>query len=190
MQASQSDIDLMQRLVQRDQTALAALYQLYGSLVYSLALRVLQDASLAEEITQDAFLEVWNRPESWDPAKGRLSSWLLTLTRYTAIDRLRRERRQLDAVSHPLDDGLEQLPSTEEHAGDPRWQEGQTLRLLMAQLPPEQAQVIELAFFQGMTHSEMAQYTQLPLGTIKTRVRLGLQKLKSLWEETGNHTSD
>ncbi len=190
MQSSQSDIDLMQRLTQRDQTALAALYQLYGSLVYSLALRVVQDTSLAEEITQDAFLEVWNRPESWDPAKGRLSSWLLTLTRYTAIDRLRRERRQLKAIAGTLDESLEQLPSTEDHAGDPRWQEGQTLRLLMAQLPPEQAQVIELAFFQGMTHSEMAQYTHLPLGTIKTRVRLGLQKLKSLWEGSGNHTSD
>jgi RNA polymerase sigma-70 factor (ECF subfamily) len=190
MHSPQNDIELMQRLTRRDQAALAELYQCYGGLVYSLALRVLQDTNLAEEITQDAFLEVWKRPESWDPAKGRLSSWLLTLTRYTAIDRLRRERRQLNAISTTIDEGLEQLPSTEEHAGDPRWQEGQTLRLLMAQLPPEQAQVIELAFFQGMTHSEMAEYTHLPLGTVKTRVRLGLQKLKSLWGEAGDHTSD
>ncbi|HVO41314.1 MAG TPA: sigma-70 family RNA polymerase sigma factor, partial [Aggregatilineales bacterium] len=79
------DIDRMQRIIQRDESALVELYQSYGRLVYSLAMHVLQDAGLAEEVTQDTFLKLWNRPEAWDPGKGQLSTWLMTVARYTAI---------------------------------------------------------------------------------------------------------
>src|SRR4051812_17064421 len=89
-----NEADLVQRLINHDQTALSELYQQFGGLVYSIALRVLQNTTLAEEVTQDAFLKVWNQPESWDPARGKFVSWLLTITRYTAIDRLRKEQRR------------------------------------------------------------------------------------------------
>lgn len=181
-----SDSDLMQLIMQEDQDALMALYGRYGSQVYSLALRVLRHATLAEEATQDTFLKVWHKSLSWDPTKGQLGSWLLTIARYTAIDHLRREQRQ---VATEIDQ-LESLPDPSANfgvVGDARWQDGQLLRELMAELPPEQAQVIELAFFQGLTHSELAEHLDLPLGTVKTRARLGLQKLRALWmESTGS----
>lgn len=175
------ETELIKRLVAQDQSALSELYQQFGGLVYSIALRVVQNPALAEEVTQDAFLKVWHQPSSWDPSRGKFVSWLLTITRYTAIDRLRKEQRRpiLDEVE--LDDlriGKRSM------VDDPVWQDGRALRILMQQLPAEQVQVIELAFFEGMSHSELAEHLKLPLGTVKTRVRLGLQKLKTLWAET------
>ena len=169
---------LIRLIVQRDQTALSELYGRYGRAVYGLAFRVVQNSTLAEEVTQDTFLKVWNQPETWDPVKGKLISWLLTIARYTAIDRLRREQRR--PMGAALDDILEVVGS-KALADDPAWQDGRLLRSLIARLPPDQIEVIELAFYQGMTHSEMADHLRLPLGTVKTRVRLGLQKLKAMW---------
>ncbi len=171
---------LVQRLIDRDQSALSELYQQFSGLVYSIAMRVVQNSVLAEEVAQDTFLKVWYQPENWDPQRGRFVSWLLAITRYTAIDRLRREGRRPLQNAVELDDirlGQRGL------VDDPQWQEGQELRALMERLPPEQVEVIELAFFQGMSHSEMAEYLNLPLGTVKTRVRLGLQKLKGFRRE-------
>src|SRR5947208_799080 len=126
-----SDTELMQRIVRQDESALAELYARYGSLIYSLALRILQNSVLAEEVAQDIFMEIWKRPESWDPARGRLSSWLLTVTRYTAIDRLRKEQRSPD-TNTPLD---ETKHAIEDPVADPLWSDGQLLRALIAKLP-------------------------------------------------------
>ncbi len=165
----------MQRIAQRDQQALRLLYDRYATMVYSLAQRILQNAGWAEEVTQDTFLKVWRQSESWDASKGQLLAWLLTITRYTAIDLLRRERRRPPlALLDP------ELP----FGADDNVPDGELLRALLRQLPHEQAQVIELGFYGGMTHSEMAQSLGLPLGTVKTRVRLGLQKLRDMWLET------
>ena len=166
--------------LQHDQNALSELYRRYGRAVYSLAFRVVQNNTLAEEVTQDTFLKVWNQPETWDPQRGKLVSWLLTIARYTAIDRLRREQRR--PLGAPLDDILE-LVGKRELIDDPAWQDGKLIRSLIVRLPAEQIEVIELAFYQGMTHTEMAEHLKLPLGTVKTRVRLGLQKLKAMWTE-------
>ena len=174
------EADLVRRLVNRDQGALSELYQQFGGLVYSIALRVVQNSSMAEEVAQDTFLKVWHQPTSWDPNRGKFVSWLLTITRYTAIDRLRKEQHR------PLQDAVELDDLNIGKRGlmdDPAWQDGRILRSLIERLPEEQVQVIELAFFEGMSHSEMAEYLHLPLGTVKTRVRLGLQKLKTLWTE-------
>ncbi len=170
----------MQRVLRREQSALGDLYQQYGSAIYSMALRVLRDSREAEEITQDVFLRVWNAPEKWDETKGRLISWLLTVTRYAAIDRLRAENRR--ALDVELQEETELAGETSEF-NTPEWQNGQIVRRLLTQLPPEQAQVIELAFFGGLTHRELADRLNLPIGTVKTRVRLGLQKLRQLWLE-------
>jgi RNA polymerase sigma factor (sigma-70 family) len=177
-----SDSELMQRIAQQDQTALSALYERYGTPVYSLAYRILNNAHLAEEVTQDTFLKVWRGASGWDASKGRLSSWLLTVARYTAIDRLRQEQRQ----SGPGTTALDEVPPLVSASGlpdDPRRQDGRLLRELLQKLPEEQTAIIELAFFQGWTHRQLAERLNLPLGTVKTRARLGLQKLRKLWIE-------
>lgn len=175
----QDDLELMQRIRRRDPDALAEMYKHYGNLVFSMAIRVLQNTALAEEVTQDVFLQIWARPDAWDGQKGQFSSWLLTVTRYRAIDRLRSEHHHMD--TQPL---LEELPvlGTTDPNHDTMWHDGQAIRKLLAQLPAEQAVVIELAFFQALTHSQIAAQLEMPLGTVKTRLRLGLQKLRYLWE--------
>jgi RNA polymerase sigma-70 factor (ECF subfamily) len=175
---------LLQRIGAGDSDALLALHQRYANLVYSMAWRVLQDVGLAQEVTQDVFMKLWQRSQRYDPARGRLSAWLLSVTRFAAIDRLRQEGRQPAAVDLPGDDSekqtsLERLLTTD-HAS---WERGQHLRLLLGHLPPEQRQVVELAYFGGLTHSELAEHLDLPLGTVKGRLRLGLERLRSLWLE-------
>lgn len=177
---SPTDIELMQRIVQQEQQALRMLYNRYGNAVYSLALRILRTPGLAEEVTQDTFLKVWQRAERWDSNRGKLSSWLLTVARHTAIDRIRRENRRPTGNAMDLEK-IAYAAGREAHVDTPQWENGQLLRSLMAKLPSEQAEVIELAFFQGMTHSELAEHLDLPLGTVKTRLRLGMQKLKRFW---------
>lgn len=159
------------------------LYQKYGDLVYSLALRVLREPGLAEEVTQDIFVKVWRQPERWNPALGQFSSWLLTITRNAAIDRLRAEQRQPAQRLHTVN--LSEETTADLASAEADWLDGQLLRRLLAQLPAEQRTLIELAYFMGFTHSELAERMQLPLGTVKTRIRSGLQKLRTLWHEAG-----
>jgi RNA polymerase sigma-70 factor (ECF subfamily) len=178
--------ELIRQIAGHDQQAFRALYQEYGKAVYSLTYRILQNATLAEEATQDTFLKVWGQTTQWDPEKGKLKNWLLAIAQYTAIDRLRRERRQ--PVLHP--DAIEDTDETMLTAlNQSRWEEGSALRMLVGQLPAEQAYLIELAFYQGMSHSDIASATHIPLGTVKTRLRTGLQKLRELWLESVNQTS-
>lgn len=180
------DIELMKRIAARDQQAFRTLYHQHGKAVYSLAYRILQNAVLAEEVTQDTFLRIWQHKTHWDPEKGRLKNWMLTITQFTAIDRLRKERRQPDLYPDSIEDMEE---TTDPDRGETHWQEETVLRLLVTQLPKEQASLIELAFFQGMSHSEIASVAHLPLGTVKTRLRAGLQRLRELWLESVNRTS-
>jgi RNA polymerase sigma-70 factor (ECF subfamily) len=178
----QADIDLMQRVQHGDQQALAALYDRYGGPVFSMALYVLHSRAQAEEVTQTIFMGVWQHAERWDPQRGQLGSWLLTLARYTAIDALRREQRRPALAEAPLDE-MPHLAAEPSQVDDPLWHDGQLLRELLGRLPAEQAQAIQLAFYSGMTHSEIASTLKLPLGTVKTRLRLGLNKLRDWWLE-------
>jgi RNA polymerase sigma-70 factor, ECF subfamily len=172
------DRSLMRLILQHDQTALSQLYERYGTRVFSVAYRVLQSRYLAEEATQDTFLKVWRQQTTWDPDKGRLLNWLLVVARYTAIDHLRREQR----LAASVDASLDELPEPMAEGGRPEdIHDRHHLYALLAELPDEQRQLIDLAFFQGMTHRELAERLNLPLGTVKTRVRLGLQKLRGLW---------
>jgi RNA polymerase sigma-70 factor (ECF subfamily) len=175
---AQRDRQLIQRISSQEQNALLELYQRYGSLVYGLALRILRNPGAAEEVVQDIFLKVWQYPERWNPSLGQFSSWLLTITRNASIDRLRKDQH-LQPFSL---DQLDIAPSTtlDDHA----WYDAQILANLLMELPSEQRQLIELAFYQGYTHSELSENLRLPLGTVKTRLRTGLQKLRSLWERS------
>jgi RNA polymerase sigma-70 factor, ECF subfamily len=174
------DDELMSRIIRRDETALNELYRRYGNAVYSLALRVTGGTEWAEEVTQDTFFKVWHQSERWDAQKGTLIVWLLTITRHTAIDYLRREQRKPPLAGIPIEDMAEQLGNPSQ-LDDPAWQDRAMMSRLMAELPEEQAQAIRLGFYQGLSHSAIAEALNLPLGTVKTRMRLGLQKLKSLW---------
>jgi RNA polymerase sigma-70 factor, ECF subfamily len=183
-----TETELLQRIARQDQQALMALYQEYGNLVYSLSLRVLRQPAMAEEITQDVFLKIWRQPDRWNPSLGQFSSWLLTITRNAAIDRLRREGRQAP-LAWDAGDEPPGLPAdvTSFLADQANWVNGQVLRRLLQSLPAEQRQLIELAFYEGYTHSELAELLHLPLGTVKTRLRMGMQKLRLLWEKS-EHT--
>jgi len=180
------DTELMRRIAERDQQALWALYQEYGKAVYSLAYRILENTVLAEEVTQDTFLKVWHQTTRWDAEKGKLKNWLLTIAQFTAIDRLRKEGRQPAVHADPIEDTDESLLTSKNEA---RWQEESALHMLVSQLPEQQGALINLAFFQGMSHGEIAAALHMPLGTVKTRLRAGLHRLRELWVESADQTS-
>ena len=176
MRPEPSDADLVQRIVRGDDEALVALYQRPGRAVFSLAYYIIQDRALAEEISQDVFVAVWQKAAQYNVARGRLESWLLQITRNLAIDYLRYERRR-NPGALSLDDAEPQASAANGPVGELQKRE---LIALLQHLPPEQRQVIDLAYFQGFTHSEIAARLKLPVGTVKSRILLGLHKLKEM----------
>jgi RNA polymerase sigma-70 factor (ECF subfamily) len=178
---STPELALLQRIQAGDEEALVALHTQYANLVYSVAYRVLNEPMAAEEITQDTFMRLWNKSYSFDPEKGRFITWLLTVTRRLAIDQLRqRQRREPKTGTLFIDEDpnlWETMLSTD--GNDLR----RTLVSVLRELPTEQRELIELVYFYGMTHSDIAETLSMPLGTVKTRIRLGMQKLRLAWSE-------
>jgi RNA polymerase sigma factor (sigma-70 family) len=171
---------LIQRIIDREQQALDDLYQKYGRLVYNMAMHVVQNKASAEEVTQDVFFQVWRWPERWDANRARLTTWLLAIARYTAIDYLRREQRRPNLEPGTLEmlhHRLPAHPSVDSAARD----NGELMKKLMARLPKEQRVPIVMAFYRGLTHEEIAEKLALPLGTVKSRIRLGMKKLREGW---------
>lgn len=179
---------LMQRVARRDQSALAELYQQYAGLVFGIAMRVLQNTTLAEEVLQDTFVKVWREPGKWKPDGGRLVNWLATVTRYTAIDRLRKELRQPPLSAAPLDE-IPHLAASVGTIDELAWHETHLVQTIIEQLPAAQQEVIELAYWQGMTHTEISQKLNVPLGTVKSRLQLGLRRLRALVDEQAQQLS-
>jgi RNA polymerase sigma-70 factor (ECF subfamily) len=181
------DAGLMRLIDEGRSEALAILYDRYSRLVYSLALGTLSNVQLAEEITQEVFFRVWQNAGSYNPEKGGVNTWLSSITRYRVIDLLR--RRRVRPVSRSVE-WSELSPNTTPKV-DGRAPEDQAVDSMRAQrvqsallsLPEEQRDALFLAYFQGMTHREIAAELQEPLGTIKTRIRLGMQKLRKALEE-------
>lgn len=169
----------LRRLEQRDQRTLAEIYQRYGGAVYGAAYRVLRNTTAAEEVTQDAFLVLWEHAGRWDASRGSMLGWMLAIARHGAIDRLRHEQRRPMREAVDLDEIIERVGGVS--LDDAALQDGALLRDLMAALPEEQRQVVELTYYGGMTHTEMAARLHIPLGTVKTRLRLALHKLKRSW---------
>ena len=174
--------------VSRDELAFAALYDRYVDLVYSASLRVLADAQLAEDSAQDVFVRLWRRPETFIAERGRFLSWLMSVTRNRAVDELRartrRRRREGGSLGEP-DEGATPLFSTES-ADPPRsaeLHEDQVIvRRALSDLPTDQKRALHLAYFNGLTQQEIATVLHEPLGTVKTRIRLGMQKLRRALE--------
>jgi RNA polymerase sigma-70 factor (ECF subfamily) len=176
-----SDEELVTRTAQRDEDAFLALYDQYSPRVYGLALRMVRDIQMAEEITQDVFLKLWTRSRSYLAMRGAFAPWLLTITRNTALDRLRLEnRRPSVADEHDPEETWEFIASEEMPQDEARWR---SLYFAVLELPKEQRQAIELAYYHGMSHGEIAAHLGWPVGTVKTRIRIGMDQLRQQWLE-------
>jgi len=187
--AEWSDEILMLAIANQDQLAFAVLYDRYVDLVYSASYRVLADAQLAEDSAQDVFVRLWTRPETFISERGRFVSWLMSVTRNRAVDELRaRGRRRKreggslgepDEAAEPLFQGEPEDPqlSAEVH------EEQVAVRRALRSIPHEQRVALELAYFNGLTQQEIAARLHEPLGTVKTRIRLGMQKLRRTLQE-------
>ena len=172
----------MKRLFYRDLKAFRALYNRYANLVYSTSLRVVRDTQIAEDMVQEVFLRLWRKPESYLPQRGRFVTWLTSVTRNRAVDEIRsRNRRYRHETASPEEQEREfPGPERDDPALTAELSDQRRLVLAaMAELPVEQRQVIELAYFGGLTQQEISERTGQPLGTVKTRIRLGMQKLRT-----------
>lgn len=163
---------LIKRLQQQDKAALSELYDAYGGALYGVALRIVQDEELAQQVLQDTFLKIWRNAGQYDPSKGRLFTWMLNIARNTAIDLTRtspfrqaRKTTTLDSIVH-RPGGMSANP---EHVG---------LRELVGNLEEKYRDLIELVYFQGYTQEEAAEQTGIPLGTVKTRLRHAIGELR------------
>jgi len=170
-----ADIALIDRIVSRDERAVGELYDRHSRALYGLILRILRDRSEAEEVLQEVFVLVWTRAETYNPALGTPAAWLVRIARNRAIDRLRANSVRLRAVESAPMPPPAASPESEASAGE---QQRAVIRALEA-LPCEQRLLIEQAYFLGLTQSELAERHQLPLGTVKTRIRIGMQALRA-----------
>lgn len=164
----------------RNPEAFAVFYDRHGGAAYSLAYRIVGDRSAAEDVTQEAFISVWRSGARYDPTRGSVRSWVLGIARNRAIDFLRSRAGRAPKLDFDDDTVLEQRAAaerTEEEAL--RRETAGELRGALGELPGEQSKVIELAYFGGFSHSEIAEILGLPLGTVKGRMRLGLEKIRS-----------
>jgi RNA polymerase sigma-70 factor, ECF subfamily len=159
-----------------DQSALAELYDRYSSIVYAVALRVLGDTGAAEDVLQEIFLQLWRNPGAFDAARGNLGSWLAVIARNRAIDALRRRRPEID-----IEDVVVSVAPDLAAQAD-RSRAAQKVRDVLGTMPAQQRSALEMAYFEGMSHSEIAVRTGEPLGTIKTRIRSGLISLRKAFQ--------
>lgn len=180
----QSDQEMLAQIVKGDQRAFGQLYDRLSKPVYSLAVRMLGDSSEAQDALQEVFLQIWRRARSYDPEQSSVFSWAVLMTRSRVIDRLRGRDRRLRVIVASTDDEQTDAEgasaSQEQNAADTasRNEEAMRARSSLKRLPAEQRQAIELAFFNDLTHQEIATQLGQPLGTIKARIRRGLLKLK------------
>ena len=173
---------LIERIMAEDESALSALYDRYSGMLFSMLVRILRDPHAAEEILQDIFLQLWRGPARFDGSRGSLPAWLMVIARNRAISRLRRRE-----FSDPPDD-LDSFPARAVPSSVNIEDEAQRTELFeklnaaMANLPQEQREAVMLAYFEGMTQTEIAARTGCPLGTVKTRVRTAMQSLKLIFD--------
>ena len=170
------DEALLALIARGDDDALADLYDRFGGVAYRLAYRILRDQVLAQDAVQEAFLGAWRTATSFDPARGKASTWLLTLVHRRAVDLVRREdRRRGDVLDPPTPAAVESVDETAEIRERRR-----TVQAALAQLPSEQREALELAYYGGLTQSELAEHLGVPLGTVKSRMFIALTRLREL----------
>lgn len=174
------DLELLAKIGEQDRQALAALYDRYGRRVFALAVRMLNDPLGSEEVTQDVFMSVWRRGASYTSKKGKFTTWLFSITHNRTIDELRKRRRDRSRENADIDDHLN-IQSGDISPADAAVARSEyaKIRAAMERLPVEQKSVVELSYFKGLTQTEIATKTGQPLGTVKTRMRLALKKLRT-----------
>lgn len=172
--AAPSDLALATAIRSGDQGAMTALYDRYSSIVYSVALRVLQDTAAAEDVLQDIFMQLWRNPGAFDANRGNMTAWLAVIARHRAIDKLRQRHPEND-----IDDVVVCIePDLAADADRSRAME--KVRSALQVMPAPQRSALEMAYFEGLTHVEIAEKTGEPLGTVKTRIRSGLLSLRKV----------
>ncbi len=182
-----TDEELISAICKGEEYAIEILYERYHRYAYSLAYRILHDPQAAEDIVQDAFLSIWRKASSYQVQHGSVHSWIQAIVHHRAIDKVRAAAHR-DQQWTPLITDNEQDPSSEQpDVWEQTWQGEQhrMIRSVLDQIPAEQRMVIELAYFGGYTHAEISEQCHIPMGTVKGRMRLGLQKMKILLSEQG-----
>lgn len=174
------DVALIRRMCDADETALGALYDRWVRSLYSLVFHLLKDADEAEDVVEETFWQAWRKASSYEPSRGAVSTWLLTIGRRRALDRLRAKGRRREDSMTGEGGILADMPAP---GPDPsQAAEGSERRMLvlaaLRELPEEQREVLDLGYFQGLSQTEIAEVTGQPLGTVKTRMRLAMQKLR------------
>lgn len=174
-----SDVDLMKRIAQRDASSLRALYDRYGRIAFALAYRVIGEASAAEEVVQDVYVTVWSRADSFDSARSlNVRGWILSIVHNRSIDYRRREFDR-GPGTRQIEDEVEALATPDAWSEVSATLDAEEVRAAMSELPAEQRRPIEMSFFDGLSHAEIAQQEEESLGTVKSRIRLGLKKLST-----------
>jgi RNA polymerase sigma-70 factor (ECF subfamily) len=183
------DSALVERIMAGDEGALSALYDRYSGMLYAMLLRILKDTGAAEEVLQDLFLQLWRGAARFDASRGSLGGWLLVIGRNRALSRLRGKQRR-EILPDPEEFSFEAVPSSENLEDEAaRMQLMNRLRGAMAALPAEQREAVELAYFEGMTQTEIAARTGSPLGTVKSRVRTAMQTLKQWFDDESTRST-
>ncbi len=177
-----NDEELISAICHGSEQAMEIFYQRYYRYAYALAYRLLHESTAAEDIVQEVFLSVWRKAATYQRQHGSVYSWLQAIVHHRAIDRLRSVAYRNNQWAPLQVEGEQDPPSPQRDVWEEAWQkeQGQLIRSALAQLPAAQREVIELAYFQGYTHTEIAAQKHIPLGTVKGRMRLGLQKMKNL----------
>lgn len=175
-----SDEILLARIVRREDEALATLYDRHGRAAFALARQIVRDGETAEDVVQEAFLTLWRRAETYRPERGAVRAWLLTVVRNRAIDMLRSPSRSGPSATAASVDDLNLVAPDNPEQDAMRMVEGRVVRAALAELPPEQREVVELAYFAGLAYPEVAARMGIPLGTVKSRMRLALERLRVL----------
>ena len=188
--SSEADVGLLQRIATRDQAALAKFYDRHSSLAYGVIMRILRSPSDAEDVLQETFVRVWSRADTYDAVLGSPAAWLTRIARNRAIDRLRARRVRAHIAIEPAVHAADDAPRSPEPVTRDTPEtllEGRTtagaVRTALATLTPAQRALIEAAFFEGYTHSELATRFGVPLGTVKTRIRTGLAAMRDYLEQ-------
>ena len=179
-----ADEDLMPLVSRKDPVAFEVFYDRHGGAAYSLAYRIVGDPTAAEDVAQEAFLSMWRSRARYDPARGSVRAWALGIVRNRAIDALRREGGRAPKLDLDDEAALEREEAPERTEAEAlRRETARQVRGALGALPNEQSRVIELAYFGGFTHSEIARMLEMPIGTVKGRMRLGLEKMRARFAE-------
>jgi RNA polymerase sigma-70 factor, ECF subfamily len=179
-----ADEDLMPQIAARDPLAFEVFYDRHGGAAFSLAYRIVGDRQAAEDVTQEALISIWRSGARYDRARGSVRTWTLGIVRNRAIDALRRDAGRPPRLSFDPEELLEQRPADELTDTEAlRRETARQVRGALSGLPEEQSKVIQLAFFAGFSHSEIAEMLNEPLGTIKGRMRLGMEKIRAVLAE-------